>query len=254
MWCSACQQDVPAVARHTHGPLVCSRCQVEFEDANLLRPADGGISLDEFDREAEEVFASPRDLLADDDSRQRLRQIGRQLRTSYHVDQPLSSQPSLPLAPPALPTEIRLKSVSRRASLEQASSKTSWQISLLLLLGAAGFCAGTGLLAWSTAFRLAQVWQWGMAATITAEGCLILGLTWMAVQLWHNSRRVNRQLTGVDRQLNEIQQQTGGLAGSRLSSSQHYYNHFGQVASPHYLLANLRGQIDQLAARIATEN
>jgi hypothetical protein len=62
---------------------------------------------------------------------------------------------------------------------------------------------------------------------------------------------VNRQLSGVDRQLTEIQQVAGSLAGSRMSSSQHYYSHFSPTASPHMLAANLRGQLDQLNERMS---
>jgi hypothetical protein len=75
----------------------------------------------------------------------------------------------------------------------------------------------------------------------------------MAARLWRNSRRVNHQLHGVDRQLAEIEQFTGALAGGQLASSQHYYHHFSQVASPNLLLANLQGQVDQLAARVAVK-
>ncbi len=106
------------------------------------------------------------------------------------------------------------------------------------------------MLTWSAAFQLPQPWQWGMTATIAAEGMLILGLIGMAARLWRNGRQVNQQLDGVTGQLHQIERITGALAGSRMSSSQHYYDHFHQVASPHMLIANLRGQVDQLATRI----
>ena len=108
------------------------------------------------------------------------------------------------------------------------------------------------MLAWATAFGLPQSWRWGLTMTITAEGMLILGLAWMAVRLWRNSRRVNQQLEGVADQLQEFERLTGALAGSRMSSSQHYYDHFSQAASPDMLVANLRGQVDQLASRLAS--
>lgn len=137
---------------------------------------------------------------------------------------------------------------------ERAKTATSWLLSLLLGSGVLAFCVGVGLLTWSAAFQLSPVWQQGMTLTIAAEGMLILSLTWMAVRLWHNGRYVNRQLHGVDRQLAEIEQITGELAGSNQSSSHRYYHHFSQVASPHLLAANLQGQVDQLAARLAAEN
>lgn len=122
----------------------------------------------------------------------------------------------------------------------------------MLFIGVVGFFVGAIMLAWSAAFQLSQIWQWGMTTTIAAEGLMILGMTWMAVRLWRNSRRVNQQLHGVDRQLVEIHKQTGALSSNQLSASQNYYQHFNQTASPHFLVANLRGQVDQLASRIAS--
>jgi hypothetical protein len=75
----------------------------------------------------------------------------------------------------------------------------------------------------------------------------------MAARLWRNGRRVNRQLHGVDQQLAKIEQLTGTLAGSANASSQHFYHHFSQGASPHLLVANLQGQVDQFAARMASQ-
>ena len=90
-----------------------------------------------------------------------------------------------------------------------------------------------------------------MTTTIAAEGLLIVGLTWMAIRLWQNSRRLNHELRGVDKQLVEIHEMAGSLSAGQLSASQNYYHHFSQVANPHMLVANLRGQIDQLAERIS---
>ena len=92
-----------------------------------------------------------------------------------------------------------------------------------------------------------------MTLTIGAEGLLILSLAWMAARLWHNSRRVNRQLHGVDRQLAKIEQITGTLAGTQQPTSQHFYHHANQAASPHMQVANLRGQVDLMSARLASK-
>ncbi|MCG8450456.1 MAG: hypothetical protein MI725_12880 [Pirellulales bacterium] len=254
MWCSQCQQDVPAVARQTEGPLVCPRCQLELVEAAPSRPADSGIALDRFDAAAKQDLTLPRDVVAEEESRQRLRRIGRQLRSSFRYDPPRNTMPGLPTAPPPRLPEIQVQSLAQRSAVGSARSKISWPISFLLVCGVTGFLGGSALLAWSAAFQSGPLWQWGMTTTIGAEGMLILGLTAMALRLWRNSRRLNQQLSGVDRQLHAMQEQTGALAGSRLSASQHYYHHFNQVASPHYLVANLRGQVDQLATRIAAES
>ena len=263
------------MARSAHEPLVCPRCHHELAAATRAVPSDAGVALDSFDQAsgvasgaADPGLTPPRDWFEQEQTQQRLREIDRMLHSPYR--QVSESQiapalqrpwPELPAPPPsplaALPSAVPLRSVARRAAAEPACGKartpTSWLLSCLLSVGVMSFCAGISLLGWSAAFQLQQLWQQAMTLTIGAEGLLILSLTWMAARLWRNSRHVNRQLHGVDRQLAAIEQRTSSMAGSQLASSQHYYHHFSQVASPHLLMANLQGQVDQLAARVAVQ-
>ncbi len=228
--------------------MLCSQCENEVGEQANSHPADLGVSLESFDFQraaAEAALAPPIDALEREQTSQRLRRIGRQLRSSYHRDLEVGSSLKNDWT-----TQVAAKPIRSHDDRDKRSS-ASWMISGLIFFGIFSFGLGLGLLAWSAAFQLPQPWQWGMTATIGAEGALILGLTWMAARLWHNSRRVNRQLDGVDRQLHEIQEITGSLAGNHLSSSQHFYSHFSPSASPHMLVANLRGQVDQLADRLA---
>ncbi len=250
MWCSHCQQDVPAVARSPQGPLVCSQCEHEQLAVESPRPLDTGVPLASFDVgqvDGKQDLAPPIGSLESEQTRQKLRRIGRKLRTTSSPDFSVGSLPALQ----SECFEPQLRALSQQPVRHRDPRRApAWAVSLLLVGGATAFCLGVGLLAWSAAFQLPKLWQWGMTATFAAEGTLILGLTWMAVRLWNHSRRVNRQLDGVDRQLNEIQELAGSLAGGQGSSSQHFYRHFSPTASPHMLVANLRGQVDQLASRL----
>ena len=145
----------------------------------------------------------------------------------------------------------QLRQISKQAEVDDGKATRSWLLSSVLLLGTLGFALGVTALVWSALFQLPEVWQWGMTTTIAAEGLLIVGLAWMATRLWQNSRRLNRELAHVDEQLVEIHELAGSLSAGQLASSQNYYHHFSQVANPHLLVANLRGQIDQLSERLA---
>lgn len=257
MWCRNCQQDVPAVAKSVEGPLVCTRCEAEFEIPGRSTPADHGVSLEAIDQSRQPV--APLDPWEKDEMEQRLRRIGRQLRSAYRHDVDFGMTRSA--QPTWGPEALDLHAAPSRFSAAQGGQQdpvrsarptfTSGLVSLLLMAGVIGLLGGVGTLIWSAAFGLEQAWQWGMTVTFAAEGALIVGLTWMAGRLWHNSRRLNRQIDGVDRQLHELEHLTGSLSASNMSSSQHYYQHFNQGASSHMLLANLRGQVDQLASRMA---
>jgi hypothetical protein len=252
MRCRHCQQDVPAVARSVEGPLVCPRCDEEF-DSEFSAPADTGVSLDSVASKPD--LTPPINLLEQEETHRNLRRIGRRLRTAYRHDPGFRAAPPLSWGPQAPTGVAPLRAVASRGSRDRDDSTNptvaSRLIGLLIMAGVAGFMGGAGLLVWAAAFQLAGPWQWGMTATIAAEGALILGLTWMAGRLWRNSRRLNRQLEGVEGQLHDVERLTGSLASSRMSCSQHYYDHFNQGASSQMLLANLRGQVDQLAERMA---
>lgn len=263
MWCKDCQQDVPAVAKSTEGPLVCTRCEAQFEhaeqdDQQASHPSDTGLLLEGYDRSRRsELGKNP---WAEDETEDRLRRIGLQLRTAYrHQSKPGATRAPRrtwgPEALDALNKEQRLQAMRPSAGTkgEDGWSYTvaSRFISLLLMIGVLGFILGVCWLVCSVAFGLPNSWQWGMTATIAAEGTLIFGLTWMALRLWHNSRQLNQQIDEVDQQIHELEHLTGSLAAGRLSRSQYYYTHYNQGASSHMLLANLEGQVEQLSTRLA---
>ena len=253
MWCADCQQDVPAVAPSADGPLICPKCHEQIAPGEAQSPIDTGVNLETFRPpgsfdEAEPDFAF--DPLAREEAHQQLRSIGRKLRSTYHSDHTSCSVWSS--GPDWLPGEDALPVVRTRANSPGSSQqKASVFLSILLAGGVFALAAGIMLLVWSAAFQLPLVWQWGMTVTFAAEATLVVGLVWMAVRLWGNSRRMNRQLAGIDQQLNDMHHLTGSLIGSRLSASQHFYDHYNQEASPHLLVANLRGQMDQLSRRLA---
>lgn len=263
MWCAACHQDVPAVARSAREPLVCPRCRCELEPATAEVSGAAGILLSSFDgvsnkrlnnsASEQDSLASPIDWMEQEQAHERLRAI------NWKLQAPPQLEPSLEVATrrvdPFVVAEVPLRSVAKHAKTQAVQNKkltkTSWLLSLLLGTGVVCFFTGLGLLGWSVAFELPLAWQQGMTLTIAAEGLLILSLTWMAVRLWRSGRLMNRQLCSVDQQLAEIEKVTGTLAGQQHSSSQHFYHHFSQAASPHMSVANLQGQVDQLAARVA---
>jgi hypothetical protein len=94
--------------------------------------------------------------------------------------------------------ELRDVSYARRP-------RAAWGVSLMLLAGGLAFACGMTLLVAANVLIHAAAWRWGFAMTMAGEGLLIGGLTIMAVRLWRNSRRLNAQLSAVDRRLVEFQ-------------------------------------------------
>lgn len=252
MWCRHCQQDVPAIAQTSRSNPACSRCRRELRPASVpvatTSPYDGGIALEAMDDRAQ----SSGDRSPDQDPEERQRRIRRGLRPVYRLDlgidtgadpaRPASAPPPI-VQPPLIQSQANRRKPASRSALGAA-------LALLLTMGGALLAVGVSLLGWAAASANELSWHWGMTATISGEAALILGLTLMALRLWRNSRRLNVQLDGVDQQLSEIQYTAGRLAHARQSCSQAYYDHFGAAASPPLALANLRGQMEQLTARL----
>ncbi len=210
---------------------------------------ESGIELQAYDRSQAEL-ARPTSVVDSEEASQQLRRIGRKLQSRSPSKPALETSPAMRIDWEHLPLGIQENHSAQPSKKKQTPTKISWAISLLLSTGVAVFSGGVGLLIWATLYRLPEAWQWGMTTTLAAEGMLVVGLVWMAKRLWSNSRHVNRQLAGVDRQLVEMQQAAGSPAANRGNSAS-YYQHFSQGASPHMLVANLRGQVDQLASRLA---
>jgi hypothetical protein len=253
MWCSHCHQEVPAVASATGKLATCSRCQRELKFTQSSGVLDSGIELSTAVCPSHDETAR-RDPLADEEAKLKLHRLGQKLHTPYarpislegpHFWERLSVEAPSSFSP--------FPAITRREAhaLRSDRNASNWYLNFLLTIGVFGFFGGAASLVWSAAFNRTYAWQWGLTITIAAEGLLIVGLTWMAARLWRNSRRLNRQLSEVDDQLDEIHELAGTLSAGRQSASQHYYQHFSQVANPHMLVANLRGQIDQLAERMA---
>jgi hypothetical protein len=252
MWCSHCHQEVPGMPSAERGTVACARCQHDLKFTSTNRLCDSGISLDTAAPQTQFTI----DRFATEESKQKLRRLGQQLRPVYQqhatLERPLFWE-RLTIDSPELSPQLRSVGHQDANSLELRAPRSNAPLFLGIILGS-GFLAlmiGVAALIWSAAFNQAIVWRWGLTTTVAGEGLLILGLTWMAARLWQKSRQLDQNLHSVDSQLNEVSELAGQLTASQLSSNQHYYQHFSQSANPHLLVANLRGQIDQLGERLA---
>jgi hypothetical protein len=252
MWCSHCHQEVPGVPLVERGTVGCARCQHDLKFTSTSRICDTGIALDNAAPQTQFTI----DRFASEESRQKLRRLGQQLRPVYQqhatLERPLFWE-RLAVDSPDLSPQLRSVAHQDSISTDHGARRSATPFFLGVVLGS-GFLAltvGVAALVWSAAFNQAIVWKWGLTTTVAGEGLLILGLTWMAARLWQKGRQLDWNLHEVDSQLTEMSELAGSLTASQLSSSQHYYQHFSQSANPHLLVANLRGQIDQLAERLA---
>ncbi len=256
MWCQHCQQDVPAIGAAADEPLECARCQ---------KVIDGEYHYDAGTPNARtEPQISWR-------SEQRMREIGRSLRS------PVASVPvaSVPVAPvvvdshalsshtfsdqvrfdtpgrerpkpsEALPTEPL--AASSHANGDRQMQAVAW---LAMIFGFGLATGGVVLLGMGLLGQQPEFWQWGVGVTLAGQAALIAGLIRVLISLWSNSRIASKHLTEVQRGLAQVQRSADSIVAQRPGGASGFYGELSRGASPTILLANLKGQIDHLAARM----
>lgn len=266
MWCRHCQQDVPAVARRAEGRVQCARCQRPLASPAFAAPVnDAGVRIDGGEKPQEPVAVEPwttRELIGPEDQ-QRLRQIGRQLRTGrghavgaqpgrqrLRFDNPGAASSSQPT--PASPTQRPVVHNPMPAPMapSKSSQATAW---VAALLGAMTLGAGIGLLGWSLLGERPDLWSWGLGATLTGQGLMIVGLVQLLASLWTAGRDATGRLITLHYEIRRLQRTADSLAGMRTATPTAFYADLSRGSSPQVLLSNLKGQIDDLTTRLAGE-
>ncbi len=120
-----------------------------------------------------------------------------------------------------------------------------------LMLGMMAFTCGGVLLGWSFATGRGDLWTYGMPAVLAGQGLLVLGLVLQLEGLWQSNRDTRETLVGLDRELSELRHTTSILSTTHSAPGQSFYAHMAEGASPHLLLADVKGQLDVIAMRLA---
>ena len=210
MWCRHCQQDVPAVASSVLGPLVCPRCEFKIDDQP--HPAveaeyldDSGVELTELD---EPKIIPLREVFDGQQVQAELSLLRRRLGTKNETHAAALSPGSQLVGRPlqvARQQATQTGSVPPVQTYAQQRTSAGWWVSSLLAASGIALAVGLTVLTYATINARPELWSQALTVTLAGEGGLIVGLAWMAKRLWQNSRRLNSQLVGVDRQLDELQ-------------------------------------------------
>jgi hypothetical protein len=205
MWCSRCQQEVPA-ARGLSGPPNCVRCRglllAPSEARTMAAVSDCGVELDAFNP----IKASPTAprTLAREVSDHDLRRYQRLLRP-LRWDDAHRATSLVDAAGIAIAGQERYGDAGEALAprLRTASDAPSG-VNLLLYLGCAALFLGVALLVVANILVHPFAWRWGFAVTAGSEGLLTAAIAALALRLWRNSRRINQQLVAVDHRLAQV--------------------------------------------------
>jgi hypothetical protein len=245
MWCSHCQQDVPGIAIPEDGHrLGCARCR------GLLRNQSKPEHSPKAASEAAPLPPLPKsppsldDWTLDDD----LAAVTRMMRT-LRIDAPSARMPSEPTQPTIpLMMAAQPRHTTSVAPTPRRGSLFAWPA---LMLGMMAFACGGVLLGWSFVTGRGDLWTFGMPAVLAGQGLLVLGLVLQLEGLWQSNRDTRETLDDLDRELAELRHTTAVLTTTHSAPGQSFYAHMAEGASPHLLLADVKGQLDVIAMRLA---
>jgi hypothetical protein len=263
MWCRNCYQDLPGTLDAPSGRIVCSRCQQPMQtrkSQQAARVCDDGLPLDE-PATASVATVAP---FRNDHWSQHVRHLNRELRRptpsrGLSAHDPLSrrrldppqdlftqiqsaTSPDAPIGPPPVVAPAPL-------ARSEVTQIVAW---LIVVAGSLALAAGIAGIAWSLSTEQLRYWNVALAVTLGGQGTLILGLVLVASRLWRNSRYATSKLHDVQSRLIHLQSTADALVASRSGSAPAFYADLVRGSSPQVLLANLKGQLDQLATRVGS--
>jgi hypothetical protein len=269
MWCNTCQQETPGAIHPASARIVCSRCQQPMErrkPPHAARICDEGLALDEPATSAAGAAAKNASFRVDDwAARQRVRSVVRELRRpnpASAVSPNRAATDRLRLDPPhnwKSPLEhTHLPGISPAAAppsanpiLQRNGLGNQFAAWLIVFAGVLTLASGVGLIAWSLSKNEMRFWNLALGLALGGQGALIFGLVLVISRLWRTSRYAAARLQDVHARLGQLQQASETLAASNKASAPAFYADLVRGASPHVLLANIKGQVDQLATHVS---
>jgi hypothetical protein len=123
---------------------------------------------------------------------------------------------------------------------------------IVVLVGMLGLAGGVALISWSLSSADMMYWNHAIGLALASQATLILGLVLVISRLWRSSRQSAAKLHEVHARLGQLQQTSETMAATRAGGAPAFYADLVRGASPHVMLANLKGQVDQLATRVGT--
>lgn len=245
MWCASCQQDVSATA-DVGGPegIRCARC---------LATSLGGEAAEVAGNAGTHAPPLPPDFddwELDYDLRSAER-LADSLRSEFAIAASTAANAASLATWPGQPAALAAARLpARNADSHPRGGFLTWSI---LSLGVTTFVCGSVLLAWSFLGDRPDLRTPGLPLTLAGQAALIIGLVLQLEGLWHSNRQTRHSLDDLDGRLDELRHATTLVTSSHSAAGQSFYAHMAEGASPELLLADLKGQMDLLAQRMAAQ-
>jgi hypothetical protein len=254
MWCRNCQQDVPTIGSTDASAARCTRCHKPFagdptttKATSIPRDIASGKNLGgQPELKADWLEQALLDDWELEDELNEAQQLAGSLDSGDRVN-PVVRVDGAHL-PGGNREEAAIRPSSKKRNNSAQSSFFSW---CMLSVGMMAFVFGAVLIGWSIAEDRPDLWRLGLPFTLGGQAALIVGLVFQLDGLWRSNRAASETLDELDSQLDELRHATSMLSTTHSTPAQSFYLHLADGASPNLLLADLKGQLDLLASRLA---
>lgn len=122
-----------------------------------------------------------------------------------------------------------------------------------MAMGLMTFVCGAVLLGWYFLDAQEHLWRIGLPLTLGGQVALIFGLIVQLESLWQKNRGTTATLDELDQRIDELRKTTTVINNSHNSTAKSFYLHMADDAGPEVLLADLKGQLDVLAVKMANK-
>ncbi|MCA9144477.1 MAG: hypothetical protein H6821_02830 [Planctomycetaceae bacterium] len=255
MWCRNCQQDVPAIGSTDSSPVRCARCHTSFvgEARTTATDAPKASGLERKPRHSPELRTDwlEKALLDDWELEDELNEAQQLVASLGAGERPGSTFRVDATHTPGATGESNPRRLHRTKARRGKTAQSSFFSWCMLSIGLMAFVFGAVLVGWSFAGDRPDLWRLGLPFTLGGQAALIVGLVFQLDGLWRSNRDAAESLDELDSQLDELRHATSLLSTSHSSPAQSFYLHMADGASPNLLLADLKGQLDLLASRLA---
>lgn len=171
---------------------------------------------------------------------------------SYRIDPAHSTMPwQSPAFMHGMAEPTFVQSPERPSDRRDTARRASWLAWTVMSLGLMAFTCGGVLLGWSFLSNRADLWNLGIPVTVGGQIALLVGLVLQLERIWQNNRYAVDKLDEVDERLADIKHSQSLMRVNHSSAAQAFYTHMAEGANPSLLLADLKGQLDLLAVRLA---
>lgn len=241
MWCQQCQQEAPAIHQDP-ASLACPRCQLPFHTKCSTGKTSPAV-----------VAVADRSTTSPDEVDRRMREMARLLKRPlvgggasmqgdiHWLDGPHSMPGAVGTVAPTTTAQRRSSSSSR------AVQGTAW---LATSLGGGLALGGAILLGYALLGNRPDFWQWGVGITLVGQVILVAGLVWVLASLWGASRAAAARLATCEAELAHVHRSAQAILAQRPGSASAFYADLARGGNPTLLMANLKGQVDRLAAHL----